>query len=253
MTDIREIILTVPVFLLAISLHEYAHALVAVRLGDPTPRYQGRLTLNFTSHVSLLGTLMLLVAGIGWAKPVQINTRNLKDPVRDMIWISLAGPVANVVLAVIFAIIARIVRPFLPMTIIGQSIFAILYIGVYLNLLLAVFNLIPIPPLDGSKMAGAVLPYRVTQSLAGIERWGFLIIYVLPRYWLGSILEVWLPELEHICFYEEGLGMKNQLSRWSVSSWCKGMLVLLLRSAQVVSGSSHTNVQGVHATFFVAG
>lgn len=182
MTDIREIILTVPVFLLAISFHEYAHALTAVRLGDPTPRYQGRLTLNFTSHVSLLGTLMLLIVGIGWAKPVQINARNLQDPARDMVWISLAGPAANVVLAVIFAALARITRPILPMTVIGQSISAMLYIGVYLNLLLAVFNIIPVPPLDGSKIASALLPYRVTQALASLERWGFLIIYVLLRY-----------------------------------------------------------------------
>jgi Zn-dependent protease len=182
MFDLREIVLTVPVFLLAISFHEFAHAFVAVRLGDPTPRYQGRLTLNFTAHFSWLGALMLLIAGIGWAKPVQINTRNLKNPQSDMLWISVAGPVANIILAVIFAVLIRLLRPLLPANIAVISFFAMLYLGVRLNMLLAVFNLIPIPPLDGSKIAYALLPYNWGRALQSVEPWGFIIIYVLLRF-----------------------------------------------------------------------
>jgi Zn-dependent protease len=182
MTDLREIVLTIPVFLLAISIHEYAHALVAVRLGDPTPRYQGRLTLSFHSHFSWLGALMLIIAGIGWAKPVEVNARNLRNPRQDMLWISVAGPVANLMLAVAFAILTRVVEPLLPMSPVGRSIFAMLYLGVSLNVLLAAFNLIPVPPLDGAKVANALLPVRWGQVLESVEPWGFVIIYILLRF-----------------------------------------------------------------------
>lgn len=182
MIDLREIVLTIPIFLLAISCHEYAHALVAVYLGDPTPRYQGRLTLNFQSHFSWLGALMLIIAGIGWAKPVEVDIRHLKNPRLDMLWISVAGPIANVMLAVAFAILTRIVQPFLPMTPVGASIYAMLYLGVHLNLLLAAFNLIPVPPLDGAKVVNAILPVRWRQVLDTIEPWGFVIIYILLRF-----------------------------------------------------------------------
>ncbi|MGI6611304.1 MAG: site-2 protease family protein [Limnochordia bacterium] len=182
MTDLREIVLTIPVFLLAISIHEYAHALVAVRLGDPTPRYQGRLTLSFHSHFSWLGALMLIIAGIGWAKPVEVNARNLRNPRQDMLWISVAGPVANLMLAVAFAILTRVVEPLLPMSPVGRSIFAMLYLGVRLNVLLAAFNLIPVPPLDGAKVANALLPVRWGQVLESVEPWGFVIIYILLRF-----------------------------------------------------------------------
>jgi Zn-dependent protease len=182
MTDLREIVLTIPVFLLAISIHEYAHALVAVRLGDPTPRYQGRLTLSFHSHFSWLGALMLIIAGIGWAKPVEVNARNLRNPRQDMLWISVAGPVANLMLAVAFAILTRVVEPLLPMSPVGRSIFAMLYLGVRLNVLLAAFNLIPVPPLDGAKVANALLPVCWGQVLERVEPWGFVIIYILLRF-----------------------------------------------------------------------
>ncbi|MGI6081392.1 MAG: site-2 protease family protein [Limnochordia bacterium] len=183
MTDLREIVLTIPVFLLAISFHEYAHALTAVRFGDPTPRYQGRLTLSFHAHFSWLGALMLIIAGIGWAKPVQINTRNLRNPKSDMLWISLAGPTANLVLAVTFAMLVRLAMPWIsPANMVGRSVVTMLYLGVRLNVLLAAFNLIPIPPLDGAKVANALLPSRWGQALDSMEPWGFVIIYVLLRF-----------------------------------------------------------------------
>lgn len=182
MIDLREIILTIPVFLLAISFHEYAHALIALYLGDPTPRYQGRLTLDFRAHFSLLGALMLLIAGIGWAKPVQVNTRNLRNPRLDMLWISLAGPLANLAMAVVFAILWRALAPMLPFGSRGQSIGLLLYTGVRLNLLLAFFNLIPIPPLDGAKVVARLLPHRWLYAFESLERWGFIAIYLLFRF-----------------------------------------------------------------------
>lgn len=189
MTDLREIILTLPVFLLAISLHEYAHAFTAVKLGDPTPRYQGRLTLNFLAHFSWVGTLMLLIAGIGWAKPVQINTRNLKNPRMDTLWISLAGPLSNMFLAVAFSLLFRLSAPLLPAGPVGQSTGFLLYLGVRLNLLLAFFNLIPVPPLDGAKVLAPLIPYRWAVMLQHLESWGFVIIYLLLRHFgLGRLL-----------------------------------------------------------------
>jgi Zn-dependent protease len=138
MYDLPEIILTVPVFLLAISLHEFAHALVAVRLGDPTPKLQGRLTLNFLTHFSWLGAIMLLVAGIGWAKPVQVSARNFRNPVKAMLWVSLAGPVANLLQAIAFAGLLRLAAPYLVGTV-GNSIGTLLYLGIRLNLLFIQF------------------------------------------------------------------------------------------------------------------
>jgi Zn-dependent protease len=182
MTDIREIILTIPVFLLAISIHEYAHAQVAVSLGDPTPKLQGRLTLNFMSHFSWLGALFLLIAGIGWAKPVQISTRNLKNPTAGLFWISLAGPLANLALAIVLALALKAVGPFLPRSVVGQAVGLMLLYGARLNILLMFFNLIPVPPLDGSKVVMPFLPTRWAYALERAEPWGFLIIYVLVRF-----------------------------------------------------------------------
>lgn len=188
MTDLPEIILTIPMFLLAISFHEYAHALTAVSLGDPTPKYQGRLTMNFLAHFSWLGALMLLIAGIGWAKPVQVTAHNLRNPRQGMVWVSCAGPAANLLLAIALAGVFRIVRPFL-FGVVGQVILMLLFIGVRLNLLLAFFNLIPIPPLDGAKIIAPVIPRKWAYTLSSLEPWGFILVFVLFRYLgLGTLL-----------------------------------------------------------------
>lgn len=183
MTDLRDIILTVPVFLFSISFHEYAHALTAVMLGDPTPRLQGRLTLNFLAHFSWLGALMLLVAGIGWAKPVQVSAHNFRNPNLGMLWVSLAGPVANLLLAIGFAVALRLVAPITGFqSVAAQAIGSLLMVGVQLNLLLAFFNLVPVPPLDGSKVLVPFLPRIWAYRLMQLEPWGFLIIWVLLQY-----------------------------------------------------------------------
>ncbi len=170
-------------FLLGITVHELAHAWTAVKLGDPTPRLEGRLTLNVLAHISLPGLLMLLIAGIGWAKPVRINTFNLRRPGTDMIWISLAGPAANIGLAVLGALLFRFGGGALP------GVYGILLDLMLINLLLAFFNLLPVPPLDGAKLVLPFLPAHWAYQLQRAEAWGFLILLVLLRYLgLGQLL-----------------------------------------------------------------
>ncbi|HHT27543.1 MAG TPA: site-2 protease family protein [Firmicutes bacterium] len=191
MNDIADIILSIPVFLLAISFHEYAHAYTAVRLGDPTPERQGRLTLNFMSHISLPGILTLLLAGIGWAKPVQVMPQNFRNPNTGMLLVSVAGPAANLALAVIFGLLFKVAVPILLRldATYQDPLIMLLLIGVQLNLMLAVFNLFPIPPLDGSKILLTLLPGRLAAVYAALEPYGFLVLFLLLRFGgLGSVL-----------------------------------------------------------------
>lgn len=182
MVDIPFVI----IFLLSLTGHEWAHARVAVSLGDPTPRQEGRLTWNVFSHISLPGLVMFLIAKIGWAKPVRINTNNLRCPRTDMLWISLAGPLANLTFALTGAIIWRLFTSALP-----SWAISILYMTVYLNLMLAFFNLIPIPPLDGAKIIAPFLPLNWAFYLQKVEPWGFIILLVLLNYLGLSDLLAW--------------------------------------------------------------
>jgi Zn-dependent protease len=141
---------------IAISIHEFAHAFAAVKLGDPTPKIQGRLTLNPLSHLDPIGTLLLLIVGFGWGKPVQFNPRYLKSPRSESAIISFAGPFSNILLVTILALVYRVgilqnLFPFLP---IGAIIPALIQI----NLVLAIFNMVPIHPLDGGKILVGLLP-----------------------------------------------------------------------------------------------
>lgn len=131
--------------LLAITIHEFSHAWMANYYGDPTAKLMGRLTLNPFAHLDFLGTIFLLIAGFGWGKPVIVNPRNFKNPLLDNITVSLAGPVSNLILAIILGLILR----FLPLP---ASVMVVLEIIIFFNLVLMIFNLIPIPPLDGSKI-----------------------------------------------------------------------------------------------------
>ncbi len=149
-----------------LPIHELAHAAVAVHLGDDTPRWHGRLTLNPLRHLDLWGTLMIILFGIGYAKPVPVNPRNFTNPRRDMALTALAGPVSNLLMALISLLLFRIVR----FTVTDETV--LFFLGVILvnvfarvNLGLAVFNLLPIPPLDGFRIFGAVLPPRFTDML----------------------------------------------------------------------------------------
>jgi len=168
--------------LLALTLHEYAHAYVANKLGDPTAKDMGRLTLNPLAHLDLVGTAMLFIVHIGWAKPVPVNPNRLKNPHRDMLWISLAGPMTNLGLAIIFGIGCRIfgVDGF---NIYGFGLLELfkymLAFGLVINIVLAVFNFLPIPPLDGSKIILGILPQKYELKLAPYMHYGPTLLIVL--------------------------------------------------------------------------
>jgi len=152
----------------AISWHEAAHAFMAHRLGDDTPKLAGRLTLNPLAHLDPIGSLFLLIFGFGWGKPVQINSTKFKNPAVDEFKVAIAGPLSNIVLAVAFGLSLRLLG-----SAISQSIFELLSVFVFINLVLAVFNFLPIPPLDGSKLLRLVVPF---ETYLMIEQLGFPIL-----------------------------------------------------------------------------
>lgn len=157
---------------LAISIHEFSHALLADRLGDPTPRSHGRLTLNPLSHLDPLGTLALLFLGFGWGRPVMFDPYNLRSPRRDSAIIAIAGPISNL----IFATLLSLVVHFVP----GIGIFATVFgIIIIMNITLAIFNLVPVFPLDGEKILGGLLPPNLYEEFSSIMRQYGTIILIL--------------------------------------------------------------------------
>jgi len=181
------ILLQFSVLIFAITIHEYAHGWVAYKLGDPTAKYMGRLTLNPIAHIDPFGTIllplilvMLHLPPIGWAKPVPVNFMSLRNPKRDMLWVGIAGPAANMLLALSLVAILKLL-PGVAHTILGQ----VFIFGVVINVILAIFNLVPIPPLDGSRIVSALLPYRYVASYNKIQPYGFIIILVLL--WSGIL------------------------------------------------------------------
>jgi len=172
--------------MLAIVCHEVSHGYVAWRFGDPTARMLGRLTLNPLKHIDIIGTLMIFFIGIGWAKPVPVNFQNLHNPKRDMIWVAAAGPITNILLATISAFLLRGLVAFdspavsaSPAAMFLEPVVLMLAFSVYINLLLAIFNMIPVPPLDGGRVLVGLLPYRQANAWARIEPYGMVVIILL--------------------------------------------------------------------------
>ena len=174
---IMQVVAGLPGLIIAMVIHEYAHARVAVALGDFTPRLMGRLTLNPVSHIDPVGMLCLFLVHFGWAKPVVINPRNFRNPRRDDILVSLAGPGANVLMAFV-ALVALLVYDRLGgnMT---TGIHLVFRLIIEYNIGFAIFNLIPLPPLDGSHVLMQILPRDLAYRLAGLERYSLLILVVL--------------------------------------------------------------------------
>ncbi len=181
--QIKEIILLVPVILFALTVHEYAHGWMAERFGDDTARMAGRLTFNPIVHLDPIGTLMLFFAHFGWAKPVPVDPRRMKNPRKDMIWVSLAGPASNLVLALVFGLMIRVYLPgfgsverILSSSGMLKGLLGFLILGLEINLALALFNLIPIHPLDGSRILSGLLPLNQAYLYSRLEPHGMMIL-----------------------------------------------------------------------------
>lgn len=164
----------------AITIHEFAHAWVADKLGDPTPRSEDRVTLDPRSHLDPLGTVAILVAGFGWGKPVPFDPYNLREPLRDTALIALAGPVSNLLLAIVLALIVNF--NILPIGFLNTAFITVIQI----NVMLAIFNLVPVHPLDGSKILMALLPEDTAYEYeAFMHRYGMLVLLLLIMPWNG--------------------------------------------------------------------
>lgn len=176
-----EFIIVSLMLLLAIAVHEFSHAWVSDHLGDPTARLLGRLTLNPIAHLDPIGTFLLLFAGFGWGKPVPFDPFNLRDPKRDSAIISFAGPLSNLVIAVISSIILLFISNF-SLLFLSSIISEILNLFIYFNVMLAVFNLIPVHPLDGFKVVAGLLPKKYYYDWMSLEKYGmiFLLLLIFP-------------------------------------------------------------------------
>jgi len=190
-----ELISTILIIVVSLTIHEYAHSLVAIRLGDPTPRQDGRLTLNPIRHIDVVGFIMLVVAGFGWAKPVRIDKSKLKRPRRDEILISIAGPLSNALFALFAALVLKIVM--FSQAIHGEAAFASLFNLVtrvaMINIGLAIFNILPIPPLDGSHLVSTFLANVNQAAAATYFRYGsfaLLALIVVERVTRVDILPI---------------------------------------------------------------
>ncbi len=162
-------------------IHEYAHALIATKLGDETPRLSGRLTLNPLAHIDLLGALMIFLCGFGYAKPVSINPRNFKDPKKGMAITAIAGPTSNLIMGFVFVFLSVFVQTVfykLDMMLL-YPIVSFLYFAAVINVNLAVFNLLPIPPLDGSRILQLLIPAKYYYKFLQYERYVVIIVFIL--------------------------------------------------------------------------
>ena len=177
-TNLLNLLLGVIPALICITLHELSHGAVAYLLGDNTARDRGRLTLNPIKHLDWMGFAMLVIAHVGWAKPVPVNMNNFKNPRRDMALTALAGPVSNLLITVVFLFLFGLVYPLLDERI-GGYVLQLLQLTAYMSLGLGLFNLLPIPPLDGSKALFSFVSDEHYRLLMRYERYGMLLLIVL--------------------------------------------------------------------------
>jgi len=186
MFDLQTLILLIPVLLFSLTIHEYAHGWVAYNLGDPTPKLHGRLTLNPIAHLDPMGTLVLIVTRrFGWAKPVPVNPSYFENPRKGMMTVGLAGPLSNFTTAFIIALPIRMgLMPNIPF-----SLWQMLILAIQINIALGLFNLIPVPPLDGSKILMGILPPRYDHIYRQMESYGpILLLLLVFTGMLGRIL-----------------------------------------------------------------
>lgn len=195
MSETYIFISSIVVVFFSIIVHECAHGWMANRCGDPTAKLAGRLTFNPLKHIDLFGTVIVPgvllfmrsmgypVVVVGWAKPVPVNFARLRNPKRDVIWVGMAGPVINMAIALVFR--SLLLLPLSP------ELSELCLLAIFVNLLLAVFNLIPIPPLDGSRLVTGLLPYKIAKAYVSLEPYGLVIVILLLYF--GLLDKVVLP------------------------------------------------------------
>jgi Zn-dependent protease len=177
---LSRLVLQIPALLVAVTVHELAHGLVADRLGDPTPRSLGRLTLNPLPHIDPLGALAFVLAGFGWAKPVPVNARNLRHPVRDMAWVAAAGPLSNFAAAFVALVGVRLLgHAVAGASFVTEPLSGVLFWVYVFNLALGIFNLIPLPPLDGGHFLPYLFPRASWSFVHQLEQIGPLLLLLL--------------------------------------------------------------------------
>ena len=159
-------------------IHEYAHALIATKLGDQTPRLSGRLTLNPMAHISPLGALMIVLCGFGYAKPVSVNPRNFKDSKKGMALTAIAGPISNLIMGFLFVFFSELFYSLEP-SLLTSSFYYFFYFAAVVNVNLAVFNLLPIPPLDGSRILQLLIPAKYYYKFLEYERYIVIVVFIL--------------------------------------------------------------------------
>lgn len=175
---------TLPALVLSLSIHEYAHAWVAYKLGDISQKIRGRLTLNPLAHIDPIGFIAIMLIGVGWGKPVTVDDRNFKDSRKGMMLTSLAGPASNLLLAILVTIILKLLMVFgvlntMVNSNVGGIILNMLFYVIQFNIVFGIFNLIPLPPLDGSKVLAYFLPQRARGFMYTLERYSFFIILII--------------------------------------------------------------------------
>ena len=197
--SLSELLARFIVLFTAITVHEYAHGLVAYKLGDPTAKYAGRLSLNPLSHLDPIGALCMVFFRFGWAKPVPINPMYFKDRKRDSAIVALAGPLSNIILAFLSTLVFAVYYVYVYLNFpnfVTQFIYTVFMQLAVVNISFAIFNLIPFPPLDGSKILGAFLSYENYGKLLQYERFGFpLLILLSLTGFLGSLLSLFINPL----------------------------------------------------------
>ena len=168
-------VLMTPVVLFSLTVHEYSHGRVALMLGDNTAQRLGRLSFNPIRHLDIMGVLFFYFVGFGWAKPVPVDWRNFENPHRDMMYVAIAGPLANIAMAVGCSFFIRLISPEF------SYLFVILAYGIWINVALAIFNMLPLFPLDGASVLKGMVPHHIAEKLTGLDKFGAFLI-------LGSFL-----------------------------------------------------------------